>query len=436
MAAAIAPIGAGSHAHADLPEDSDRLVRLWTQRGARVERLPPFFLDHGQHQIVVPAIPLAPRNTTDTCLTLAFLGVRTAEFLVGPDIQPKDLGDLFRPLPLLSQASLEKDHRTHSAGGVASLTRCNEGKDALARVALEMISAHAAVEGFLAMSDHPLGDLHDILPERGPGPVAPHGDTGGPIEPGPLGLRLVRAEGRARADGASQVTRVSLRADDAGAGEFTVQLADGCHRLEVMAEVPATIPRGPHAPTDVDAEARDATGRVLARDRGDIPDAHLAFCLGEPGTVTVPFIGASGPAAVTLLDARWAMPPHLPRHFGARASGGFAAAMARRHAPTPTEDPIFESLGIQGSTTFRVEVQAGRCYFAAMALTRGESRAMRLSATLGEQIRHHDAGSGLAESVGFAFCAEATALATFEADVRGNSPWWALSIWPMGSGMP
>src|SRR5438067_1898765 len=81
-------------------------------------------------------------------------------------------------------------------------------------------STRAAVEGLVARAALPLGEIRDVLPERAAGPIAPRGDPGGAIEPGPLPERLARAEKRAKSEGAAHIVRASLRASIGGAGEF------------------------------------------------------------------------------------------------------------------------------------------------------------------------------------------------------------------------
>jgi hypothetical protein len=435
--AGLALLAFAAPAGADLPGDAERLARLWTLRGARVERLAPMFLEHGRSRaIIVPSEPAAQAIATGAvdpgagCVTLAFVSVRTAEFLVGPETPPTSPEAHLRlHLPFVTRGAHDRDRRVHSAGGAAIVSRCGAGRAELGRVNLEMLSSRGAVEIVVARSDRPLGELREILPERASGPVAPRGDAGGPIEPGPLAERIARADRRARTDGAAQITRAAVRADPSGAGQFAVRMTEGCHRVEVMAEVPVAVPR---RATDVDAEAHEPGGRLLARDHADVPDARLDFCLGEAGAVQVPFAGASGPALVTLSDARWAMPARVPTRWGARARGGLAAALFRRHAADPTEDPVVESLGVSGLTTIPIEVQPGRCYFAAVSLIRGDARSIRLAATIGDRVVHDDV-IDRPEGAGVAFCARAEATATIDADVRGNSPWWVLAIWPMGA---
>jgi hypothetical protein len=432
--AGLAILAAPGAARADLPGDAARIEHVWTLRGARVARLPPVFVEHGRAQaIVVPPPPEGMHEQGPGCVTVALVAVRTADFLVGA-ASPGAGGDVGASLhlPSLLRGDDDGDARVHSAGGAALLSRCGASRSELARVRVDLLSARAAVEVVVARSDAPLGEVSDVLPERAAGPLAPRGDTGGAIEPGPIAERLARAERRARGDGAAQVTRVTVRAMPNGAGQAELRLADGCHRVEVMAEVPTGTPR---RATDVDAEARDAGGRLLARDRTDVPDARLEFCLGEAGTVVVVYGGAAGPVGVTLTDARWPVPSRVPSRFGPRARAGFAGALFRRRAPDPPEEPVFQALGVQGATAIPLEVQPGRCYLAAVALTRGEARQVRLSALLGDRLSR-DEVIERPEGAAVAFCAESEPAVQLEIDARGNAPWWALSVWPMGATAP
>lgn len=425
-------LGGAAPARADLADDADRLARLWSQRGARVERLPPIFLDRGRARTIAlaPALGREPG-----CLTVAFVAVRTAELLVGEDLGAPDPGSAPTPLPFLPRDAAPADRRLRSTGGAAVVVRCGADRSELSRARVELASPRAAVEILVARSDAPLAELREILPERAAGPTAARGDPGGPLEPSPLAERLVRASLRARGDGAVEVTRATKRALPSGAGSFELDLVAGCHRLDVMADLPTAGPRQSHRATDVDAEARDPTGKLLARDRADLPDARLDLCLGEAARITVPFAGAAGPVSVVLSDARWPAPARVPARWGARARGGHLGALFRRHAPDPPEPAIFESLGVQGTTSIPFEVQPGRCYLAALAMIRGEARSLRLSALLGDRVSRDDVNDR-AEGVAVSFCAEDETVARLDVDARGNSAWWSLVVWPMGAASP
>lgn len=439
LCCATAILAAALPAQADLTADVDRLTQQWKARGAEVTRLDPLFLERGRAKTLSTG-PSAPAkiNADKGCLTFAFLAVRTAEFFVeaddgrSPALTPrKPPSPLLAPLPT-HHPPLEDEHRQKSSGGASLASRCGKDRDDLRRLTVEMSSARAAVEVLMVRSPLPLGEIRDVLSERAAGPIAPRGDPGGLIEPGPLPDRLARAERRARNDGAAKITRASMRSSLAGAGEFDAQLTAGCHRLEVMAEVPTIVPR---RATDIDAEVRTPDGRMLARDRAEVPDARLDVCFGETTLVEIPFTGASGAVSVTLADAHWPLPAHVPTAWGARATAGFAGALLRRHAPDPKEPPVLETVGVQGVTQIPVEVTRGQCYLAAAALIRGDARTIRLSTRIGDRSPHDDATASV-EGAALAFCADTEDTALIEVDARGNAPWWALELWPMGSAAP
>lgn len=404
---------------------------MWSARGARVTRSPPIFLEHGR------ARPVPIRSAaagSPPCLTVALLAPRTSELLVDID-EPKPNADPLQQLinrtlppghPPVGEAA--EDRRLKSVSGALVIARCGSGRDELKRLVVDVSGARSALEVIVAEATDDLGDLKAILPERASGPVAPRGDPGRPLEPGPLPERLTRADKRARLDGAESVTRIGMRASAAGTGEFSLRLAEGCHRVEVMAEVPPIVPR---RATDIDAEARESESeRSLARDRADAPDARLDFCLGEATVVDVPYIGAAGPVNVMVSDARWALPLAVPSRWGPRARGGFASALRRRRAPSPQSEPIFEALGVQGETSAPIEVDPGKCYLAAVAVMRGEPRGVRLAVELGSRVLRDEVVER-PESALVAFCADLDRSAVLRVEARGSSPWWALVVWPM-----
>ncbi|MEP7122927.1 MAG: hypothetical protein ABJE95_18515 [Byssovorax sp.] len=425
-------------ARADLDGDAERLAASWTARGATLERLAPIFLERGRARVVDLERPEAKARTEGSgCVTVAILAVRTTELLASEGNEGdagghKTLDPAGVPVaPILgASAHPEEDHRTRSAGGAAVISRCGADSFELKRITVEATSPRAAVEILVARSPTALGEISEALPERAAGLLAPRGDPGGPIEPGPIAERIGRAERRARSEGASRVVKTLTRAGVSGVGRIQLKLAEGCHRLDLMAEVPAVVPR---RATDLDAEAHvQEGGRLLARDRADVPDARLDFCLGEQTVVDVAFAGASGAAPVTVSDALWTTPSTVPVRWGPRARAGFAGALLKRHAPAPTSDALFETIGIQGVTSVPVAVTPGQCYLASVALIRGDARAIRMAATVGGRVPHDEALER-PEGAAIAFCAGVSRSAVIDVDVRGNGPWWALSIWGMGA---
>lgn len=449
--ALLAALFSGGEARADLIDDAERVVKIWSAKGARVTRLSPVFVEHGRlrpisleawvkgrtsaHAGAGPKTSLSA-DASAGCLAVAVIGPRTAEFGVDTDETGTGASALARllekkePTPGRgpSGARDEEDRRTKSAGGALTISRCGAARVELRTLVIELQSLRAALEVVVAESREGLGDVREVLPERSFGPMAPRGDPGRPLEPGALTERLARADRRARLDGAESVVRTGMKASILGTGELSLRLAEGCHRLELLAEVPQVLPR---RATDVDAEARESeTGRPLARDRADSADARLEFCLGEATTVDVQFLGAAGPVMVMASDARWPVPGLVPSHWGPRARGGLAMALRRRGAPSPREQAIFETLGVQGETSVPLEVEPGRCYLAAVSVIRGDMRGLRLSADMGGRMLRDEAmdrGDGAA----VAFCSEAERSAFMRVEARGNSPWWVLVVWPM-----
>lgn len=420
VAAFVLALSAAPAAWADLSEDAERLARAWSDR-ARVERLPPLFLEHGRARTLSVA---RWREGDPSCVTVALLGVRTADFFVSRELAEDP--DPARP------DEPRADRRLRSAGGSLVLSACGADRAKLGRLELEMGSPRGTLEILIARSDAPPRDLREILPERAPGPLAPRGDPGGPLGARPLAERLLRASQRARSEGAIVEARVEGRALPKGVGRFDLELVPGCHRLEILADAS----RAPGGAVDIDADVRDAAGRVLARDRAELPDARLDLCVGEITPVHVLFAGASGPLPVTLAHARWAMPARVPVRWGPRARAAFAATLHKRRAPDPALAPIFEALGVGGSaTSIPLEIEPGRCYLAALAMVRGEARSIRLAATLGDRVARDDAVDR-PESASASFCAGEEIHARFDVEVRASSAFWVLALWPMGAVAP
>jgi hypothetical protein len=376
-----------------LTDDAERVVKVWSAKGARVTRLSPVFVEHGRLRPISLEAWVRGRTSAHAglgvqtglgadastgCLTVAVIGPRTAEFGVDTDETGTGASALARLLDKNESprggrppaaAPDKEDRRTKSAGGALTISRCGAERVELRTLVIELQSLRSALEVVVAESREALGDVREVLPERSFGPMAPRGDPGRPLEPGALPDRLARADRRARLDGAESVVRTGMKASILGSGELSMRLAEGCHRLELLAEVPQVLPR---RATDVDAEVRESeTGRPLARDRADSADARLDFCLGEATTVDVQFLGAAGPVMVMASDARWPVPKLVPSYWGPRARGGLSMALRRRGAPSPREEAIFETLGVQGETSVPVEVAPGRCYLAAVSVIRG-----------------------------------------------------------------
>jgi hypothetical protein len=414
---------------ADLSEDADRLVLDWSTRGAYTQRIAPVFAEHGQSRIINVAADPA-RDVIPGCTTVAILGAPTIDYAVAP-LRDGIVLELL-PLPDGHPAVSLDAASVRSAFGLATLTRCNEERRELNRLVVSMRSPRGTIEAVIARSTASIGDARDVLSERVAGVVAPRGDPGRPIEPGPLAERVVRVEENARLDGAVSVSRVSDVASVQGTGQTRLRLAEGCHRIAVMAAVPSTFP---HSATDVDAEARDADGHVLAQDRSETPDAHLEFCIGETARISIMYAGVSGAMPIIVTDAVWPLSASIPNHWGGRVRAGFALALRRRNAPSPTALPVSESLGSSGTTMVPVSIEPDHCYFASVAMLRGEPRSIRISANVGDRYIRDDVNDR-PEGAGIAFCSGSEQSARIEVDVRGNNVFWVFALFPFGEATP
>lgn len=405
-------------AHAELSDDATRVTRLWSAAGASVSRASPLFLQHGRPRLVATA----PAAATEAgCTRLLFLAERTVSFAVAltDELPAADAEDSGRSSPE------GDDSRVTSVGGVVELERCGAARSELESVVVMMVSPRGTLEQLVATSDTALGPLAPIFPERESGPVAPRSDPGHGGALAPVAERLALARRGALDDGATRAVDVTMTASARGTGEFSLRMGEGCHRLTLLADPPSFALR---FPVDLDAEVRDAEdSSLLARDRGEAAEARADFCLGEPTLVSVRFGGAPGPAEVTLVDAVWPLPDALPMGWGARARAGMAAALRRRGAPPSREAPLLETLGAHGTTFVPFEVTPGACYVATLALLRGETRGLRLSAEVGERRPQEQVGAD-GQGAAIAFCATSETRARLVVEVRSTSAFWVLSV--------
>lgn len=433
LAAATATVLRGEPAGADLIDDAERLVEKWSQKaGTSVERRPPIFLDHGR----VAALRLGDAKPVATakdakagCVTVVLLTPRTAEIAIVPEA----LGAPPAPAPALPSGhpTVANDDSgvVRSKAGVAMFERC--GKEQAShpleadRLLVSAVSLRTTVEVLVARSAAPLASVESILPERSVGPAAPRGNAGRPLDPGPILERMARVEKRSRDDGAERVRKVTMTPSAVGTGEIDVNLGEGCHSLDLLADFGTSA----RFPNDVDAEAHvGESGRMLARDRGESPDAHLELCLGEATDIEVTFIGAAGAASVTLVDATWPLPSGIPTEWGAETRGDVAAALRRRHAPPLPPEPLGSVMGVQGETLAPFAVEPGQCYLAAASLIRGDVKALGLTVEIGDRAPHDEVGER-PEAALVAFCAVSEDHAALRIEARGAQPWWVGLIW-------
>lgn len=407
-------------AHADLLDEATRAADALAAQGAQILRRERHFLEQGRH------LELGFDDRSRACLTLILLAPRTTRFALATSAEQGSTDALLAAL-----SAPRPDQRSESQSGLVQRVACGAEREAMARGLVRMRSSRGAIELVLAASDPPAAELDPLIVARGPEPVAPRGDPGPPLLVAGVPERRRAAELRARADGATNVLPVEMRSGERGTGQLTLRLPAGCHRFDVFAEQPAAH-RG-RVGLDVDAELADSQGVIVARDRGEAPDARLEACVGQVEERTLSVVGAPASARIVVLDSIWPLGAWIPAAWGPRARAGFAHAARRRRLPAPLGAPIHESLGAQGNALVVLPVEQGRCYFAAVSMIRGKSRGIRLRAVASAKTSVEEL-SGSPDALGLTFCAEGLEEARISVDVPGASLWWVLGVWELGAG--
>jgi hypothetical protein len=286
----------------------------------------------------------------------------------------------------------------------------------------------------VAYADAVLPSLRNRLPERLGGAVPQAVDPGALPALPPPERRADAAEARGRREGAAVDVRRILASGSEGTGTARVDLAPGCHRIELFAPEPRSGGARHRARLDVDAELRDeAKDEILARDRGDAPDAHLETCVGVRTSALVSFGGAPSVIDLQLTHARWPIPANLPEVFGPDGRARMTGALRSRAVTLPPERAAFLATGVAGSTPVAFDVEPGACYVGVAAIVRGTARAFSLRATVGARDTEDDRGSSGGAVV--AFCSYDRSRAAVDVDVRGGSSGWGLAVFRVASGI-
>ena len=407
----LALVAWAAHARADLGDDVRALSTAWSGHG-RVVRLAPRLLERGERlPLAIPPELLNPKDSS--CTTVSILGVVGIHFAVR--FSEQDPG---APSTAFAEAS---------SAGATEITRCGSSKPYLGGVLLEMRSPRGVLETLIGNAAPGLPRLVEVLPNRDAGTELPLGDPGPPPALPPRAERVQRLTRRAEREAASSVRQEPQRADAEGTGVASLDLAAGCHELTLLAD--SAVPG--ERPVDLDVELVDAeSGARLGVDRAEDADAALAVCLGNATRAELRFVGAAPNASLVLARARWELPLGLPASWGNDARGKLAA-LARAQRLRLTNQPIYNSLGVQGTSQLPFEVEPGVCYSALVVPVRGEVRTLSLSVRArapGEVPRGASDASGSALS----FCVHGARHATLEVDGQGASLAWLLAVWETG----
>jgi hypothetical protein len=411
---ALASLALAPSARADLASEAEELAKRWATAGFRTVRLPPVFLEHGRGRPVrLPDAAYDPGRPS--CTTIAFLAGRSTDFVIRID-----------PFNTLKHHS-SGGHAERSVAGAVLISECGAARDAFARLSIELRVARSSIETVIAVGESPAPPIAETLPERASGPAAPLADPGPRGQLEPLAVRARRAEDRAKNGGAMGLRTQSFTAEVDGSGRELVRLEEGCHRIELMAELSGK------QPVDLDAELRETTSeRLVARDRSDAPDARLELCAGSSMGVDLVFAGAAGPVEVMFLDAVYPLPKGAPTIWGARARAAVSAALWRRKLPPIEDPPIEQRLGVAGLTSIPIPVEPGSCYVAAVGTIRGDPRSVTLTVKVDTRIAF-DSNAGLVDGSAVAFCSGGSDRARIEAEIRGSAVAWVLDVWRLGN---
>lgn len=398
-------------AKADLGADVQALTQARAAHG-RVLRTKARLLEHGDRMPFAIAPELLEPNAPG-CLTVSILGVPESHFLI----------HFSRFDPAAPSIAFAES----SAAGAAEITRCGASKPFFSGMVVEMRSPRGVLETLLSITPQGATPLTEILPARDPGSELALGDPGSAPALPPLNQRLQRLSSRARREGAQSFERGTVQAGEEGSGTAPIVLLPGCHELTLLAEsAPGMSPA-----IDLDLELVDPhSGTRLALDRADDPDATVSYCTGDPAALELRFVGATPHLPLTLTQARWELPAGLPRAWGSGVRAGVAQLARALHLPLP-DPPLYNALGVQGTTSVPLETEPDACYSALLIPVRGEAVRLSLLALArapGELSR----GASDASGAGVSFCARGARHATLEVGSEGVNLAWLLAVWQTG----
>lgn len=407
----------------ELNNDAARIEEAWIQASFMVSRLPPSFLASGEAKPII--VPYADDLSRPGCTSVGILGARTTDFIV--QLSP-DSSSLIK-----EGATPDEGHQ--SDAGSAMLVRCGAARSELRNLVVHMKSPQASIEVLVAHGPRPAPSFESLLPERAAGTTAHTGRPGPPPTVAPLDQRIETATRKIIETGGRVLTSDALNVDTHGNAMRRMHLTSGCHRLVAM---PRLRFPGRIGISDTDMEIRNPAGEeVLLRDRGYATDALLELCVGGPEMVDVAIGGVPPGGTVTLLHGHWPVPQGIPREWEPRAQASLSRALLHRRGPTLSEQPVWEGLGVGGTTTVVIPVEPGACYLVGAAAMGGDTRAVQVAARVGARLASDNGGSGIEAGV-VSFCVGAEHTARLEIDAIGQRTTWVLGAWrvaraPLGS---
>lgn len=323
-----------------------------------------------------------------------------------------------------------------SVAGLLQLSRCEERREELASLVLEMRSPRGVIEVLSASSDAPLPAARGYLSARDPGPIPRPRNVGPPASLPSLGSRVLALRRDAAARGSAEFQRVGLTTDNAGRGSRDLEAPPGCYRVDILGP---QAPEGWRGGTDVDLDVRRLPdGALVGSDRSEALDAHLEYCTSGGGAVRLSYSGGLPGVPLLGLVTRWPLPRGMPGHWSESTKSQLALYLLRGRRSADllhSAKRQREWLGVAGLSRVSLPTQAGACYSLFLAPHAGTPEAFALVARQGSTYSENQSiAAGSATHL--SFCARQSGSARIDVEAQGSSLIWRLIAYQTGSITP
>jgi hypothetical protein len=393
----------------DLRDVVSKIRTAWSRPDVQFVPLESKFLFDDESTIVI-----LPAGAPGACRTLVAAGHRG----MGLELRATS-GD--------KHADEDEASRFSSAGiGVMKLP-CD---GSVRRVILTSHSGRGGIELLLAEHKSALPPLDSIVPERSGTEAAAQVDVGAHPQLPEAPARIEAYEREDARAGFRGVGKKVLRVAAGNSFHVTLELEPGCHVLRLVG---TPVGKNRRRLVDLDVEASNEDGVVLARDRSDSADAKVDLCIGEREPIDLTGQGLPLDVDVTMMHAFVSLPPSLPAAWGEQARAHMVDSLRTRHLPIPADAAVFETQGGPQVTRVSSHIVPGACYVAVAVPFFGSVRKISIRAfvALEEHIDERSRGSS---GAAIGFCAGTRDLVNIEVEARGAQVMWGLALFNV-SGM-
>ncbi len=389
---------------ADLASDLRRLLHAY--RSLHPLHLGPRVLEYGERLPLLLPEALTSELPGSACTRVVVLAAPNVSLVLR-----------FGVAPVESAAS---------QAGLVDVTRCGSERTELATAEVELLSPRGILELLVVPDGRDSLPASHWLPHRNPTPTANPRPLGPRFAPRDLATRLARRSEVARAAGARSITERALLPSELAAQEIRVLLARGCHRVALLGV--GTTERD-SASLDLDLEVSwpdDAQPPLL--DESEATDATHSFCLEEPRSTRLRWVGLSPTSGAVLWTAQFDFPSAIPNNWSSLAQRRLALALHSRELSGFDGPLVAAFLGAMGSTTVHVPVEEGACYLASLGITQGTPDSVALSLSDRTLVRL-DVPLDPDRAPLIAFCSAFGEPVGLTANVRGNEIAYILGLW-------